>query len=286
MRNIDEILKKLDGLFADEKLEEVEPFLLSCMRQAKAGDEYGIYISVGNELIGFYRSISRYEEAFAVAEDVLLLMEELQLEGTVHFATTLLNTATAYRAAGRYEEALADYRRALEIYQRDLPKDDYRLAGLYNNISILLEKLDENEKSALFLQKAIQIVEKQPGSRLELATSRTNLALIQLKLNRLEEAKKLLDAACRAFEEDGGITDAHYSAALAALGEVCYREGGLERALGYYEHALFEVEKHFGRNQGYGLLCGNCSLVCRELGRKAEADEYERQRKRYCHEGD
>ena len=286
MVNIDEILKKLDGLFADEKLEEVEPFLLSCMRQAKAGDEYGIYISVGNELIGFYRSISRYEEAFAVAEDVLLLMEELQLEGTVHFATTLLNTATAYRAAGRYEEALGDYRRALEIYQRDLPKDDYRLAGLYNNISILLEKLDENEKSALFLQKAIQIVEKQPGSRLELATSRTNLALIQLKLNRLEEAKKLLDAACRAFEEDGGITDAHYSAALAGQGEVCYRQGGLERALGYYEHALFEVEKHFGRNQGYGLLCGNCSLVCRELGRKAEADEYERQRKRYCHEGD
>lgn len=284
--NIDEILKKLDGLFADEKLEEVEPFLLSCMRQAKAGDEYGIYISVGNELIGFYRSISRYEEAFAVAEDVLLLMEELQLEGTVHFATTLLNTATAYRAAGRYEEALGDYRRALEIYQRDLPKDDYRLAGLYNNISILLEKLDENEKSALFLQKAIQIVEKQPGSRLELATSRTNLALIQLKLNRLEEAKKLLDAACCAFEEDGGITDAHYSAALAGQGEVCYRQGGLERALGYYEHALFEVEKHFGRNQGYGLLCGNCSLVCRELGRKAEADEYERQRKRYCHEGD
>lgn len=286
MMNIDEILKKLDGLFADEKLEDVEPFLLSCMRQAKAGDEYGIYISVGNELIGFYRSISRYEEAFAVAEDVLLLMEELQLEGTVHFATTLLNTATAYRAAGRYEEALGDYRRALEIYQRDLPKDDYRLAGLYNNISILLEKLDENEKSALFLQKAIQIVEKQPGSRLELATSRTNLALIQLKLNRLEEAKKLLDAACRAFEEDGGITDAHYSAALAGQGEVCYRQGGLERALGYYEHALFEVEKHFGRNQGYGLLCGNCSLVCRELGRKAEADEYERQRKRYCHEGD
>lgn len=286
MMNIDEILKRLDGLFADEKLEEVEPFLLSCMRQAKAGDEYGIYISVGNELIGFYRSISRYEEAFAVAEDVLLLMEELQLEGTVHFATTLLNTATAYRAAGRYEEALGDYRRALEIYQRDLPKDDYRLAGLYNNISILLEKLDENEKSALFLQKAIQIVEKQPGSRLELATSRTNLALIQLKLNRLEEAKKLLDAACRAFEEDGGITDAHYSAALAGQGEVCYRQGGLERALGYYEHALFEVEKHFGRNQGYGLLCGNCSLVCRELGRKAEADEYERQRKRYCHEGD
>ena len=34
MMGIDEILKKLDGLFKDERLEEVEPFLLSCMRQA------------------------------------------------------------------------------------------------------------------------------------------------------------------------------------------------------------------------------------------------------------
>ena len=49
------------------------------------------------ELIGFYRSISRYEEAFAVAEDVLLLMEELQLEGTVPVSYTHLDTAFARR---------------------------------------------------------------------------------------------------------------------------------------------------------------------------------------------
>ncbi|MFR3366343.1 MAG: tetratricopeptide repeat protein [Gallintestinimicrobium sp.] len=177
------------------------------------------------------------------------MMEELQLDHTVHFATTLFNVATAYRTAGKYEEALANYRRALEIYQKELPKDDYRLAELYSSISILLEKLNENENAALFLEKAIQIMEKQPGTRVEVATSRTSLALIELKMDKLEAAEKHLELAISAFKEDGGKTDTHYSAALAGLGEVCYRQGSLERALENYEHALFEVEKHFGRKK-------------------------------------
>ena len=48
--------------------------------------------------------------------------------------------------------------------------------------------------------------------------------------------------------------------------------------------ALFEVEKHFGRKEGYGLLCGNCAAICRELGQSAKAEEYEVQRKKYCPE--
>ena len=190
MMTIDQILTKLDHYYKEDQLTEVEPFLLSCLEDAKKEQEYGIYISVGNELLGFYRSIGQFEAAFAVGEDVLLLMEELQLDHTVHFATTLFNVATAYRTAGKYEEALANYRRALEIYQKELPKDDYRLAELYSSISILLEKLNENENAALFLEKAIQIMEKQPGTRVEVATSRTSLALIELKMDKLEAAER------------------------------------------------------------------------------------------------
>ena len=274
MMTIDQILTKLDHYYKEDQLTEVEPFLLSCLEDAKKEQEFGIYISVGNELLGFYRSIGQFEAAFAVGEDVLLLMEELQLDHTVHFATTLFNV----------EEALANYRRALEIYQKELPKDDYRLAELYSSISILLEKLNENENAALFLEKAIQITEKQPGTRVEVATSRTSLALIELKLDKLDAAEKHLELAISAFKEDGGKTDTHYSAALAGLGEVCYRQGSLERSLENYEHALFEVEKHFGRKEGYGLLCGNCAAICRELGQSAKAEEYEVQRKKYCPE--
>lgn len=281
MMRIEEILENLDRMFQKNEIHKVEPFLLSCLEEAKEGKEYSIYISVGNELIGFYRSISRYEEAFQIAEDVLLLMEELQLEGTAHFATTLLNTATAYRAAGRLQEALRDYTRALKIYEEQLPPKDYRFAGLYNNISLLLERMNENEKAAVFLEKAIEIVEKQPDARMELATSQTNLALIYFKLKENEKAEALLSRSISIFRENGEHTDAHYSAALAGMGEAYYHMGRLHQALAYYEQSLQEVEKHFGRNASYGLLCGNCAAIAGQLGEKDKQKAYEELAKEY-----
>lgn len=274
MMTIDEIFTKLDNLFAQNAIDQVEPFLLSCLNRSQEEKEYGIYISVGNELIGFYRSTSQFEKAFAVSEDVLLLLEELQLEETEHFATTLLNAATAYRAAGKLEEALVDYTRALRIYEEKLPPDDYRFAGLYNNISLMLESMNENEKAAVFLERAISIVEKQEDARMELATSKTNLALIYFKLVKNEEAEALLEEAISIFQENGENTDAHYSAALAGMGEAYFHMGRLEKALDYYEQSLKEVEKHFGQNLSYALLCGNCAAICQKLGESKKAEEY------------
>lgn len=282
---IEDIFTKLDQLFAENAIEQVEPFLQSCLEEAKQKEDFGIYISVGNELIGFYRSISKYEAAFAIAEDVLLLMEELQLEDTEHFATTLLNTATAYRAAGRCKEALIDYKRALQIYENRLPAEDYRFAGLYNNISLMLEQMEENEMAADYLKRAIAIVEKLPEARMELATSKTNLALIYFKLKDNEKAEVLLQEAVAIFGESKGNTDAHYSAALAGLGEAFYHMGRLEKALSYYEQSLAELEKHFGRNASYGLLCGNCAAIARSLGDQEKAAHYTALEKEYSYAG-
>lgn len=279
MRTIQEIFTGLDGLFAKNALQEVEPFLLTCLEEARQENAFGIYISVGNELIGFYRSTSQFEKSFAAAEDVLLLMEELQLEETEHFATTLLNAATAYRAAGRLADALRDYTRALKIYENTLPQEDYRFAGLYNNMSLLLEQMGENEKAAAFLERAISIVEKREDARMELATSKTNLALLCFKMQEHQKAEALLQEAIGIFEENGEATDAHYSAALAGMGEAYYHMGRLERALDFYERSLAELEKHFGRNASYALLCGNCAAICTRLGDREKAACYEETKK-------
>lgn len=276
---IQEIFTKLDGMFARNALGEVEPFLLSCLDKAKEENAFGNYISVGNELIGFYRSTSQFEKAFAIAEDVLLLMEELQLEETEHFATTLLNAATAYRAAGRLADALRDYTRALKIYEGTLEPEDYRFAGLYNNMSIMLEQMNENEKAAAFLERAISIVEKQKEARMELATSKTNLALLCFKMQEHQKAEQLLEEAISIFEENGEQTDAHYSAALAGMGEAYFHVGRLQRALEFYERSLGELEKHFGRNASYALLCGNCAAIAGTLGDKEKAASYEKTKK-------
>lgn len=275
MKKIEEIYQELDGLFAQNRIGEVEPFLLSCLEQAKEEDAYGVYISIGNEMIGFYRSVSMFDKAFNISEDILLLMEELQLEESEHFATTLLNVATAYRAAGRIAESLQYYKRALLIYEKQLSPKDYRFAGLYNNMSILYEQMGENENAAAFLERAISIVSEMEDARMELATSLTNLALICFKTGKAQQAEETLEKALGIFRENGENTDPHYAAALAGMGEAFYRQGRLSKALEAYEESLKEVEKHFGKNDSYALLCGNCAAIASSLGDREKYQYYQ-----------
>ena len=273
--NVEKFYETLDSYFAEQELDKVGPFLTASLEQAKEEEDYGAYISISNEMIGFYRSISAFEKAYIAAEDVLLLMEELQLENTEHFATTLLNAATAYRAAGDYAQALRYYRQALQIYGGILPPDDYRYAGLYKNMSILLEKMDENEEAIACAGRALAIIEKIEQGEAELATTLTNLALLYFKVDKPGEAKALLERALSLFEKGGEATDAHYSGALAGVAEAYYRMGNHAEALHYYEKALEEVRKHFGENMSYAILCENCAAVCERLGDTKKQNQYQ-----------
>lgn len=275
--NIEKFFEQLDEYFQKNELDQVEPYLVRSLEDAKEAEDYAAYIAVGNEMIGFYRSVSKFRQAFDIAEDVLLLMEELQLGGSEHFATTLLNTATAYRAAGNAEQAYQYYRQALQIYAGLLPEGDYRFAGLYNNMSILLEQMGRNEEAAELLQKALGIVEKLEESRMEQATTLTNLAMVCFKMDKADEAAAALQKALEIFEKEGGGTDAHYSAALAGVGEAYYRMGDYAASLASYEKALLEVKKHFGENQSYAVLCENCAAVCDCLKEGEKAQKYREQ---------
>ena len=271
---LDKFYEELDSYFAKQEIDKVDSFLSASLEQAKEEEDYGAYIGICNEMIGFYRSVSAFEKAYVAAEDVLLLMEELQMENTEHFATTLLNAATAYRAAGDYATALRYYKQALQIYNGILPPEDYRFAGLYNNMSILFEKTEENEEAIASAERALAIIEKLEGGEMETATTLTNLALLHFKTGQPEKAKELLERALSLFERSGENTDAHYSGALAGVAEAWYRMEDYEKALHYYEKALSEVKIHFGENMSYVILCENCAAVCEKLGNQEKQAFY------------
>lgn len=272
--DIDRFFAELDSYFDQNDMAGVDAYLTASLQTAKEEEDYAAYISICNEMIGFYRSVSAFEKAYAAAEDVLLLMEELKLEDSEHFATTLLNAATAYSAGGDLAQALRLYRQAVQIYGRILPADDYRWAGLYNNMSIMLEKAGEDREAVETAKKALAIIEKQEGSEAQTATTLTNLALVYFKLSENEEAKRCLARAIDLFERGTGEPNEHYSGALAGMGEACFRDGAYEQALTYYERALEDVKRHYGENLSYGILCENCAAVCESLGNEAEKKRY------------
>lgn len=272
--NMDAFFEELDSYFEKNQVEKIDGFLTASLEQAKEEEDYAAYISICNEMIGFYRSVSAFQKAYVAAEDVLLLMEELKLEDTEHFATTLLNTATAYSAAGDYAQALRFYRQAVQIYERLLPAEDYRWAGLYNNMSIMLEKAGENREAMDCAKKALAIIEKQEGNEAQTATTLTNLALVYFKLSENEEAKSCLSRAIALFEQGEGAPNEHYSGALAGMGEAYFRDGEYEKSLDIYERALEDVKQHYGENMSYGILCENCAAVCGAMGDEKKQKEY------------
>lgn len=268
-----EFIQRLDGLFAAQEYTKVEPFMLSALEEAKEKEDYGLYLSVGNEMIGYYRSISQFQKAYQISEDMLLLMEELQMDQSAEFATVLLNTATAYSFDENFEMALQFYRRAEQIYHLLVNPNDYLFAGLYNNMSSLMEKMDRNEEALELLMKALGILQNYPDRQMEAATNFTNLGLLYLKTGDYESGKKCVMQAINMFEALD-TPASHYSAALSALAEIYYHEKDYESAIVWYKKTLAEVEKHYGLNLAYAVVCENLAAVYREAGKTEQAEEY------------
>ena len=103
---IHEVLSELDNLFREKKTEQVEGFLHEKLKEAITEEDTACMITLLNELIGYYRDMSRYDRGVLYAERLVALMNDAGLTGTVYYATTLLNVANLYRAAGKLSESL------------------------------------------------------------------------------------------------------------------------------------------------------------------------------------
>lgn len=270
--NIQLVLGQLDSLFAEHKIDEVEGFLLGKLEEANKEGDRGAIITLMNEIIGHYREMSEFDKSVEYCNDVLLLMQKLEMEGTTAYATTLLNVANAYRAAGLLRESMAAYQAVKIFYEKNLGYDDIRYASLYNNMSLLFQEMDDFESACDCLERALSIVMQFSDARIETAVTYTNLAASQLKLGRYEEAIINLNRAFYLFEKDEE-RDCHYSGALSAMGEAQYLMGNLEEAERYYKLALAEIEKNVGRNKAYEITLQNLNLVTMRKNHPEEAEQ-------------
>ena len=262
--DINVFYQTMDDLYGNKEFGQVEPFLVASLEQARTDEDYQAYVVIGNEMISYYRSVSEFEKAYQASEDVLLLMEELQLEDSEHFATVLLNSAAAFSAGGRYRDAYELSARAAKIYGVVLAPGDARLANVYSNMSMLLDAMGETQRAMSIATEALSVIRKQPNNKSAEAAMLTNLALLESRLGKEEAEAHLLEAVA-AFETNGGQTEVHYSGALAGLGEFYFGKKEYEKALKYYEKACAQVKECFGENQSYEMLSANCAAVRERL---------------------
>lgn len=231
----------------------------------------------GNEQIGYYRSISNYEEALKISKEMLELVKELGLQESEAHGTTLLNAATAYRAAGMCEKAIAMYRAAEQIF-KNLGIQDERLAGLYNNMSMAFQQKEDYGTAESCLLQALAIVRNLPDHKVEEATTYANLASVCYEKEQFAQGIEYVQRAIERFEECEE-KDAHYCGALALLAQGHYEQGELEKAISAYTEALREILAHFGKNESYAMTCENCAIVLSKAGFAKEAEYLKKEAK-------
>lgn len=262
--NIELVLSQLDSLFTNHRIGDVESFLTEKIDEAAGEGDRSAVITLMNEIIGHFRETGEFEKAVEYCRQVLLLMQKMGLEGTVSYATTLINVANAYRAAGLLRESMAAYQEAKAIYEGNIAYNDFRYASLYNNMSLLFQEMGDYESACDCLERALGIATQYSEARIEAAVTYTNLAASQLRLGRYEEAIDNLKRAFSIFEMDEE-RDYHYSGALSAMGEAQYLAGNLEESARYYKLALKEIERNVGKNKAYEITLQNLNAVTMQM---------------------
>lgn len=269
MFDLKEFLEGLDLLYASGQAKEAEAYLKQGLKGAAAAqDESGI-LAVLNELMGYYRAASRYEECLLCTKQAVALADAMGLQGTKEYGTTLLNAATGMRAAGRYEEAEELYGEAYRIFSDCFPEPDYRMASLHNNLSLLYSETGRTEKAKRELELAMEIITRLKDSAVETAITHTNLGNLCFQMGRIAEGAEHMRKAAEIFEQTPDSKDSHYASALSGLGEAYYHEGELEKSAEAYEKALREIERCYGRNDYYHVTKQNLETV-RALLKKRE----------------
>ena len=270
--DINSVIAGLDNLFAQKKIKEAENYLSENLNRAKEENDKGAVLILLNEQIGYYRSISRMAESLKAFEEAKEYIKIMELTGTEHEATTLLNGATALRAAQKNAEAMEEYLRVEEIYKKTIESKDYRFAGLYNNMSLLYSALEQYRKAGEKLQQALEVLKALEYSEIEQAITYTNMAVNFGKLQEKEAMKTALKKALQLFEEYTDNKDAHYAAALSGLAGVYFEMGEWIEAAKLYQRVCEDIRSYFGENEAYAVSLENLAVVYRTMGDLDQAE--------------
>lgn len=275
---MDSFTEKIDALYAENLGAEAERLMLNALREAEGKlkcDSTGQWkdtaenkqilaqmLQMLNELIGYYRETGQAAFSYKYGEQAMQVLKWFGLEGSIPYATTLLNIANAYRAGGRLEDSLSTYEQVAVIYREKLEPTDVSWASFYNNISLLYQEMKRFDLAKESLLKALELVLTKPNTIFEQAVTYTNLANTCLELGQGEEACKYFTGAILLFEKHN-IKDSHYCAAVASMGTFYYQSKQYEKALDCFEKAMAGIEASLGKNEHYRRMEENAKL-CRE----------------------
>ena len=270
--DIEQILEIVDNLYEKGEPAKAEEVLLNCASAAvEEGDDH-LLLQLLNELIGHYRETGRWENAFEIADKAIAVASHIFPVESVPYATTLLNAASMYRAAGKLDESRRLYRDVEQVYAAILKPDDMLYASLYNNEALLYQEEGKFAQAKALLIKALDI-DRANGKEYEEAVSLANIAATMIQTGEMEDALKTAESSVALFESLG-VRDQHLCAAFSAMGSYYYISGKFDAAATCFKQGMEIMESVLGKNSYYERLHDNYEACMAAISRgKMEKDQ-------------
>lgn len=168
-----------------------------------------------NELMGFHRKQGNKEQALSHAEQADRLVREMEMEDTVTAGTTRVNAGTVHEAFGDPVGALDFFEKARENYEKNLPGNDSRLGGLYNNMALALTACGRYGEAKDMFRSALQVMEQQEHGEPEQAITWLNMAdALEAELGPEEAAEyteEYLDRAAELLDAEDLPRNGYYA---------------------------------------------------------------------------
>lgn len=269
--DIKNLRQTIDKLYEEGRSDEAERLMLEVAAVAADEGEDAFLLQILNELIGHYRETSEWDKAFEISDRAVMIAGRLYPECSVPYATTLLNAASMYRAAGRLDISLDMYRKVELIYAELLDADDMLYASLFNNEALLYQERGEFGKAKALLLKALDI-DRANGKEYEEAVSLANIAATMIQTGETDEALKLAEASVALFE-NLGVRDQHLCAAFSAMGSYYYIKGRFDAASVCFKQGMDIMESILGKNGYYERLRENYEACIRAAGKSGASEK-------------
>jgi tetratricopeptide (TPR) repeat protein len=252
--------KEIMGFNSESRLRGQE----SVWQVAEAEGEYRLVVEPKLKEAAAAAYVIRIEEMRAATENDRALQE----------ARNLYRKADVLHDAGKYDEALSSFLRALEIRERVLALDHPDIATTINRLAACYFSKGEYSKAEPLYLRALAIREKALGpEHPDVAGSLSNLGLLHYNMGDYTKAEPLYLRALAIREKELGAEHPDVATSLNNLAILYRNTGDYEKAEPIYKRALAIREKALGpEHPNVALSLNNLAIFYHQRGEYSKAE--------------
>ena len=206
-----EVIAECDRLFNSENMVGLGEHLRKWREEARRIGDREAELGILSELMGHYRMLGDRERGMMAVRDGFTLLGKLGIAGSVTAGTILINGATALQAFGEIDESLNYYKEAFRCYGAHLDPNDWRFAGLLNNMAAAYAAKHDLKYAEAYYRKALDVL-KACGNLMDAAVTHVNLAQMYAAEDRNDpRISAELDLAVACFDDPAAVHDGYYA---------------------------------------------------------------------------